>query len=465
MSMQRAVVIGGSIAGLCAARVLADYFDAVTVVDRDSYPAGTLERAGVPQSRHVHALLARGSRELERLFPGFERRMLAAGAHEVDFGRDFAALRGDGWAPREQSGITTLFASRTLLEATVRDLLRQVPRVELLERMSVTGLVADGDGRRRARGVRARPRAGGPEEVLPADLVVDASGRASKSTEWLRSLGLEPPAETVVDSFSGYATRWYQAPDPARWPREWWWKGIWIDPKEPDHMTAGVLFPVEDGRWIVTIAGISGHYPPSDEDDFTLALARLRSPLIARAVGLAEPISPVYCNRAMANRFRHYERWAERLDGFIAIGDSACAFNPVYGQGMTTAAVAAGILADCLDRVGPASTALPREFFRVQGRFLRDPWGLATGADFHFPATEGDRPPLLGLFGAYTDALFAAAADDAEIRRVLIEVFNMLEPPSRLFGLPTIGRVAMRSLWRRLQPGTAPAPAPALPAV
>jgi 2-polyprenyl-6-methoxyphenol hydroxylase-like FAD-dependent oxidoreductase len=460
--MQRAVVIGGSIAGLCAARVLADWFDVVTLIDRDSYPAGTLERAGVPQSRHVHALLAGGRRELERLFPGFDDRMLAAGAHEVDFSSDFAVLRGDGWVPREQSGITTLFASRTLLEATVRDLFRRVPRVALVERTEVTGLVVDDDDRRRVRGVRVRRRDGGTEELFHADLVVDASGRTSKSTEWLRALGLEPPTETVVDAFAGYATRWYRAPDPARWPREWWWKGIWIDPKEPEHMSAGVLFPVEEGRWIVTIAGISRNYPPADEDGFALALARLRSPLIARAIALAEPISPVYSNRAMANRFRHYERWAERLDGFIATGDSACAFNPVYGQGMTTAALSAGILADALDRVGPTSAALPREFFRAQARFLQGPWDLATGADFHFPATQGTRPPLLNLFGRYTDALFAAAGDDAAIRRVLIEVFNMLEPPARLFAPAMVGRVALGSLRRMFQP--APAPVPALPA-
>src|SRR5438093_1518148 len=143
MTVQRAVVIGGSIAGLCAARALADYFDRVTVLDRDTYPAGPAERVGVPQGRHVHALLARGRRELERLFPGFERRMLAAGAHEIDFGRDFATLRGAGWMAREESGIATLFASRTLLETIVRDLLRAVPRVELLEPAAVTGLVAE----------------------------------------------------------------------------------------------------------------------------------------------------------------------------------------------------------------------------------------------------------------------------------------------------------------------------------
>src|SRR6059036_3356187 len=425
MTMQRAVVIGGSIAGLCAARVLADYFDRVTVLDRDSYPAGPLDRAGVPQGRHVHALLARGRRDLERLFPGFEQRMLAAGAHEIDFGCDFATLRGASWAVREESGIRTLFASRTLLETIVRDLLRALPRVELVERTAVTGLVAERDGRARVRAVR------------------------------LAALGLAPPAETLVDSHSGYATRWYRAPEPARWPAQWWWKGIWVDPHEPEHMTAGVLFPVEGGRWIVTIAGIAGHYPPSDEAGFGAALARLRSPIIAHAVELAEPISPVYSNRAMANRFRHYERWTQRLDGFLAVGDSVCAFNPVYGQGMTTAAVAATLLAESLDRVGPTSPALPRAFFRAQARFLGDAWSLATGADFRFPGTTGARPALIGVFNRYLDALFNAAADDAALRRLIGEVIHMLRRPTALFAPSVLGRVARATLGRVLQPAAA----------
>jgi len=457
MTMQRAVVIGGSIAGLCAARVLADYFDRVTVLDRDAYPAGPLDRAGVPQGRHVHALLARGRRDLERLFPGFEQRMVAAGAHEIDFGCAFATLRGASWAVREESGIRTLFASRTLLETIVRDLLRALPRVELVERTAVTGLVAERDGRARVRAVRLA------DGELPAELVVDATGRGSKAPDWLGALGLAPPAETLVDSHSGYATRWYRAPEPARWPAQWWWKGIWVDPHEPEHMTAGVLFPVEGGRWIVTIAGIAGHYPPSDEAGFGAALGRLRSPIIAHAVQLAEPISPVYSNRAMANRFRHFERWPERLDGFLAVGDSVCAFNPVYGQGMTTAAGAATLLAETLDRVGPTSPALPRTFFRAQARFLGDAWSLATGADFRFPGTTGARPALIGVFNRYLDALFNAAADDAALRRLIGEVIHMLRRPTAFFAPSVLGRVARATLGRVLQPAAA-APVPALPA-
>jgi hypothetical protein len=287
--------------------VLSDFFDHVTILDRDTYPDGAMERAGVPQSRHVHALLARGRMELENLFPGFDRLMKERGAHEVDFGTDFAALREQGWQPRQVTGIPLWFASRNLIEAITRELCRKHPNVELAERTEAAGLLASRGDHTRVTGIKVRSRDGGGSSEMASDLVVDASGRSSKFPQWLGELGVEPPRETVVDSFSGYSSRWFKAPAPERRPSDWWWKGIWLDPQPPEHMTAGVLFPVEQNRWIVTIAGISKNYPPSDEEGFTAALSQLRSPIIAEVVRLGEPISPVYSNRAMANRWRHYE--------------------------------------------------------------------------------------------------------------------------------------------------------------
>jgi 2-polyprenyl-6-methoxyphenol hydroxylase-like FAD-dependent oxidoreductase len=464
MAETHAIVIGGSIAGLSAARVLSGFFDRVTVIDRDAYPQGVSERPGVPQSRHVHALLARGRQELERLFPGFDQLMRERGAHEIDFGLDFATLRPQGWAARKPDGIPLLFASRNLLETTVRELLRMGSNVSLIERTTVTGLTADRNGHLRATGVHMCPLGGGETTELRADLVVDASGRASKAPEWFRTLGLEPPEETVVDSFAGYSSRWFKAPDQSRWPREWWWKGIWIDIKEPEHMTAGVLFPVEQGQWIVTMGGVAKHYPPSDETGFMAALCTLRSPAIAEAVRLAEPISPVYCNRAMANRFRHYERWSERLDGFVALGDSACAFNPVYGQGMTTGTLSARILADCLKKYGTMNPDFPKRFFSAQAQFQKDPWMLATGADFRSPETEGKRPLGSRIFDPYMKTLFLTAASDEALRRRISEVLNMLRPPSAFFELPIVGRVAIGSLRRLLKAKAMPdQPIPAMP--
>ncbi len=434
----------------------------MTVVERDTLPDGVQDRAGVPQARHVHALLERGRRDLDRLFPGFVRIMLERGALDLDFGLDFAALRLIGWQPRGRSPYPALFASRTLIESVVRERLRCIPNVEFLERTSVAGLLAEGNGHPRVRGVRLQARDGGGTGELEAELVVDASGRGSKAPDWLRALGLTPPEETVVDSSAAYATRWYRAPEPSSWPASWWWKGIWIDPFPPDYQMAGVLIPVEGGRWIVTLAGVSGHYPPADEDGFAAALGKLRSPILAQAVALAKPISPVYSNREMENRFRHYERWSERLPGFVAVGDAACKFNPVYGQGMTTAAVCATILGETLAELGPTSAELPPELFRRQGAFLQEPWGLAVGADFRFEGTTGTPPLGIGVFNVYLDELFRTTYDDMEVRDATIDVMHMLRPASGLFAPWMLARVGTHALRRLLawMPEAAPTPQP-----
>ena len=448
MSQTHAVVIGGSMAGLCTARVLSDHFDKVTVLDRDTYPEGAFERAGVPQSRHVHALLVRGRQELNRFFPDFDRLMLERGAHEVDFGNDFAILREWGWEQRNPTGMITLFASRNLIESTVRELFRKLPNIDLREQTSVTGLGMTANGHRRINQVHIVPRDGGDPSSLQADLVVDASGRASKIPDWLQELGITLPDETIVDAHTGYSSRWYQAPPPEQLPKDWWWKGIWLDLKLPQHPTAGVMFPVENNRWIVTLAGVSKNYPPKDEDEFTAVLSQLRSPVIADAVRVAEPISPVYAYRKMANRFRHYEKWTERIDGFIAVGDSTCAFNPVYGQGMTTGTLSAGTLEECLKQYGPTNPDLPRHFFKAQAQVQAAPWGLATGADFGLPDTEGERPKGSRIVGPYMAALFTAAIEDQTLRRHIGEVLQMIKPPSSFFTPAVMARVGQATLRR-----------------
>jgi 2-polyprenyl-6-methoxyphenol hydroxylase-like FAD-dependent oxidoreductase len=454
MGSTHAIVIGGSMAGLCAARVLAGFYDKVTVIDRDAYPAGAHERPGVPQSRHVHALLMRGRLELDRLFPGFEQTMLERGALEINFGRDFATLRRDGWAERRPNAITTLFASRVLIEATVRELIRKVPNVELIERAEAVGFETARGETLRVSGVKVNPRDGGAAFTLSGDLIIDASGRATKIPSWIEAMSLPAPPETVVDSHTGYASRWYKV-NPQRRPKDWWWKGVWIDPIAEDFSTAGVVFPVENNRMIVTMAGIGGHYPPIDEDEFTARLAQLRSPIIAEEVALAEPMSQVYSYRHMANRWRHYEKWGARLDGFIALGDSSCAFNPVYGQGMTTGALSALMLGECLAKNGINDAEVPRKFFAAQARFQAEPWGLATGADFRIPGTEGKRPMINRVIDPLLGKMFLVANDDPEIGDRIGEVINMMKPPSALFE-PSLLRLIAKAWSRRLIRGRRP---------
>ena len=444
---RHAVVIGASFAGLCAARVLGDFFDRVTIVERDALPSGardaqaTLDRPGVPQGRHVHALLARGLTELEHLFPGFRADALERGAIEMDMGLEAAFLRVYGWAPRLDFGVPLLVASRWLFEAAVRKRCLATPGLEVRDRAMVIGLsTAARDGCLRVDAVRVTGEGG--DATLPAELVVDASGRGSKAPEWLEAIGVTPPEETVVDGHWGYSTRWYRAP--AELPKRWWWRAIIIEGRPPDMLRGGVLIPIEDGQWMVTVGGASGEYPPKDEGGFLAALANLRSPLIAEAVALARPTSPIYGSRTMSNRYRHYEHSGRSVGGFIAVGDAVCAFNPIYGQGMTTAALCAAALRDALQRTH--GRTLPATFFARQARVQRDAWTLATGADLRLRKTTGKRPLASGIVAPYFDALVLATRDDPVVHKRFFDVLQMLRPVSSFFAPGIVARVAAARL-------------------
>jgi 2-polyprenyl-6-methoxyphenol hydroxylase-like FAD-dependent oxidoreductase len=458
-----AVVIGGSLAGLCAARVLADAFDRVTVVERDALPHGPIERGGAPQARHVHAMLMRGQRELDALFPGFSADVEAGGGLSLDLGCTLAQLRMQGWIEPYATNMPVLCASRALYESVVREKVRAEPRIAIADRTEVSGLLSAGA---RVAGVSLRPRDGGPARDLAADFVVDAAGRSSKAPAWLEALGFTPPDETLVDSRAGYATRWY-AFDEGSWPREWWWRGAWIDPRMDEPLRAAVLMPVEGNRFIVTIVGFPGTYPPGDADGFEAELWKQRSPIVAEAVKLARPLGDVYAHRAMSNRYRHFERARELPAGFVVIGDALCAFNPVYGQGMTSAVLAAQTLGRCLRGADARSSELPRLAYRELERVMRGVWNMATGADWGVPFTVGDRPRGAAFAGRYMQALGELVKHDFAARKLLLEVMHLLRPAEALFApgiAARVARSALRAWWRGAQPGVDSRYPPPLPA-
>jgi 2-polyprenyl-6-methoxyphenol hydroxylase-like FAD-dependent oxidoreductase len=438
-----AIVIGGSFSGLFAGRVLSDFFDRVTVLDRDGFPDVVKDRAGVPQARHVHGLLVRGLWEYERAFPGFERLAVERGATFHDHTWDFVVLRPQGWQPRYRSDLKFLSASRELIESCVRDLFRRLPRIELRERAAVTGLkiVRDG-GNPRCVGVITPAAGGGKTTLIEADLVVDASGAVSRAPAWLEAAGLKPPRESVVDPLAGYSSRWFQGPPPNQWPEHWWWwAGAYIR-RRSDDLTEANFQLKEHNRWHLTLSGFNRRYPPTREAEFMQALAWMRSPIIAEMTRLMEPISPVYANRAMRNRWRHYETWNERLDGFVAIGDAFCHYNPVYAQGMTALALSATMLRACLEAHLPRSPQFAREFFTAQALIQRDPWRLSAGVDLRFPFTIGDRPLSMRALNLYLDGV-GLAAKDPRVRRCLVEVAQLIRPLSDLFTPAIAGRVGI----------------------
>jgi 2-polyprenyl-6-methoxyphenol hydroxylase-like FAD-dependent oxidoreductase len=418
-------------AGLTAARVLSDHFDTVTVLERDTFPVGVSPRKGIPQARHIHVLLARGKEALEQLFPGLQDELGQGGCPWLDVGTDLAWLLPAGWKQSSPSRINGRAFSRDFLESTIRHRVQSNPKVRFVEEADVTGLQHE-EGR--VTGVRYRLRNNDlSEQTINAELIVDASGRHSKSPAMLESLGYPPPQETVINSFLGYASRFYEPPPDFRAN----WKALYIQIDPPRHLRGGTILPTEGNRWIVTLGGMGKDYPPTDEQDFLEYARSLRSPLLYEAIKAATPLTPIVGYRGTENRLRHYERLARRPENFVLLGDAVCAFNPVYGQGMTTATIGAVTLGTCLaehPRKAPRDlTGLAERFQKKLTHNNQVPWLVATAEDFRCPITEGGKPDLkTRLAVRYLSRVLARATTDPLVCEGVLEVLHLLKRPTAL---------------------------------
>ena len=440
-----ALVVGAGIAGLVAARVLADHFTRVTVVDRDRLPSEPAPRAGTPQSRQIHILLARGMDLLERRFPGLRAELLAAGAVTIDFPGDVVWLGPGGWSERFSPGLELVSCSRPLLEWAIRRRLGASPAVRFLQGQEVTGLTADLDTDE-VTGVRLRARPGArtgadPTGTLAAELIIDASGRGSRAPAWLLALGYDPPSETVIEPLIGYATRAYARPDGHQAD----WRMLYVQASPPESGRVGGLLPVEGDRWLVALTGYGGDYPPTDEAGFLEFARNLRSPIIYDVIQHAAPLSPISGFQQADSRWRHYERAGRRRERLIVLGDAACTFNPVYGQGMTMAALAGATLEECLrthrrDRPEGELAGLARRAHRELARTTRTAWLLATGEDLHHPTTRGARPDLrTRLMHRYLNRLGRVMTSNRTVNAAFLDVANLIRPPAALFHPRVLG--------------------------
>ena len=434
---RHAIVIGGSMAGLLAARVLADHFDRVTVLERDRLPDGPDVRKGTPQARHIHVLLTAGRRALEGLFPGLMAELVAAGAADYDAINDLEWIAAAGRGVRFPSGIRLLGATRDLIEWGVRRRAMADSRIAVRQEVDVVCPRLDAGGQR-VIGLTISDRAAGTTEEVDADLVIDAAGRGSRTPQWLQSLGFPAPRETTIDGYLGYASRVVRPA--ANFSGDW--KTLYIQCAPPARKRGGVIATVEGGRWIVTLVGGGKDYPPTDEDGFRRFARSLADPRFAEAYEASEPLTDIVGTKTTVNRVRHYEELARRPEGLLVTGDAACAFNPVYGQGMSAAAVGAELLSACL-RERTNADGLAREFQTKLAKANTRPWLLATGEDYRYAEAEG--PPagrVTRLMHRYLDRVFAVATRVPAVRRRLVEVIHLVRPPHSLFHPGVLARAA-----------------------
>ncbi|HEY9662287.1 MAG TPA: FAD-dependent oxidoreductase [Allocoleopsis sp.] len=442
---KRAVVLGAGIAGLLAARALANWFDHVIVIERDRFPDHPAPRSGVPQSYQLHVLITQGQRIVEQLFPGFRDQLAEQGAPLIDWAADCPLLLPQGWSPRFKSDLTTYASSRNLLESLLRQQLTQYKAIEFLTETQVTGLFTNPD-HTAVLGVQTRDHQNHQRSIL-AQIVVDASGRNSKTPQWLQQMGYGMPQQEVVNSFLGYASRLYGGWNDQAVP----YKALYIMPKAPDYPRGGVMYQIEHGQWMVVCIGVGRDYPPTDEAGFLQFAQSLRSPEIYEAIRQAEPISPIYGYRRTENCWRHYEHLSSFPKNFVVLGDAVCAFNPVYGQGMTVAALGALQLDRWLQQhqhsLEQGKSGLTRQFQQQLAQVIQTPWLIATGDDFRWATTEGKAPKgVTKVIHRYLDQVIQAASQDPEVYAAFISVIHMVKPPT-LFLHPRIVRSVLRSGW------------------
>ncbi|MBI5563712.1 MAG: FAD-dependent monooxygenase [Chloroflexi bacterium] len=439
-----AIVIGGSLAGLMVARVLSEHFAQVTIIERDAVTDRPEARKGQPQARHLHGLLGKGLEIMTRYFPDLPQALQSRGAIIGDMGQVMRWYTNGGYRLQFDSGLNGVLMSRPMLEWTIRERVMRLPNVRVIDECDVKGPIAAPD-RSRVIGVNVQHRAeAGREEILSADLVVDASGRGSSSPKWLEALGYVRPPESVIKVDVGYATRVYR-----RRPEDFDLIGaklLMVSPDAPHHKRSGFMFPIEDDRWIVTLGGWAGDHAPTDERGFLEYARTLAAPDIYQMLLKLEPLGDIITYKLPSNLRRHYEKLDRFPEGYLVIGDAVCSFNPVYGQGMTSAAMQAAELDRVLSERATLA-GLAQRYFKRSARVIDLPWQMTAGEDFRFPETTGPKQPGTDFINAYVSRVNAASHTDPVVGRAFLEVMNLMKPAPSL--------MRPRILWRVLRAGRA----------
>ena len=433
---ERAIVVGGGLGGLSAARALSDRFRQVVILDRDELPGGATPRPGVPQGKHPHGLLGGGLNALERLFPGFGKELGRAGAVPIDRGFDilYEIPGQDPW-PRIKFGRPTYAMSRPLIELTLRRQVERLTNVKVQGGCRVLHIMG-GSNTGAATGICFRTQSGNVE-TLQSDLIIDASGNGSLTLEFLRASGRRVPGETRIGVNMRYASALFDRAD----IRDNY-KMAYTFPNAPEESRAGLIVPAENENYQVVLIGRGDDIPPINEIGFLGYAQKLWTTTLHDAIKNAKLLTEITPCSFTESRLRHFAQVPDFPRGLLPIGDAICRFNPVHGQGMSVAAQEASLLFDLLGGFDNdlLSTVAP-DFLTQSEKLIGAPWAMSAIPDFIYPETTGVRPQDLQERLNFQKGLGRLAARDTSVFQLLVEVRNLLKPLAVLDDPSIVSRV------------------------
>lgn len=421
-----AVVLGAGIAGLAAARVVSEFYDKVTVVERDVLPEGPQQRRGVPQARHLHGLLVGGMQALTQLFPGLDEELRAAGApvsDEGDLSLVSLCTRGQEMSRsgrfRDPGSLRFWFASRILLESTIRQRVGSLDNVSILDGHDLVDLITDTPGA--VTGVRIAARTDGLEQTLRAELVIDATGQGSRLPLLLENLGYARPRLQHTKRPLSYASQWLRLA-PGSMPE----KLIMRHP-DPGGLRGAAIQQAEHDTWVFSVLDLAGGNTPADCSTMQAWAAELFPPRVIQALREAQPLTDVVGHRHPGGYWRRYDKMRQFPSGLLAIGDAVCSLNPIFGQGMAVSAREAVALRDCLRR---GDHRLARRFFRRTAEVIQPLWVSYLQLDWAIFDRHGWRAGPQRFWRWWFDRICVSMARDVAVAEAFLRVSQLIDPPS-----------------------------------
>jgi flavin-dependent dehydrogenase len=433
---ERAIVVGGGIAGLSAARAVSDRFRQVVILDRDELPDSVTPRPGVPQGKHPHGLLVGGLKALEQLFPGFGDELRKAGAVPINRGFDFLyELPGQDHWPRIKLDHPTYSMTRPLLERTLRRQVERLENVKVRGGCRVLSIIGEA-GAGAATDICYRTPEG-KLETLQSDLIVDASGNGSLTLEFLKASRRRSPAEESVGVNMHFSSGLFDRVD----IRDNY-KIAYTLPNAPEESRGGLIMPAENDTYQVVMIGRGEEIPPIEESEYRSYARKLWTPTIYNAIKNANLLTEIAPNSLHQSRWRHFAKVSDFPRGLLPIGDAICRFNPVHGQGMSVAARQGNLLFDLLGRFNSdLLSTLASDFLTKAEDLIADPWAMSAVPDFVYPETTGVRPKNLEESLNFQKGLGRLAARDADVFELLMDVRHLLRPLNALDDPSIVSRV------------------------